>query len=88
MFLAQEVENEFIFAFFVRYRSILKNAIIGQESLQLAKVAEVVHIILSFYPSQRVTIELIFPLQAAVSMIRDDFKITVFGHEIWPLAKL
>ncbi len=43
--------------------------------------------ILSFYPNG-VEIELIFALRAAVSKVRQIFKIAIFGHETWPLAKV
>ena len=41
------------------------------------------------YGPMGVEIKLIFPLRAAVSEIRADFfKIAIFGHETWPLAKV
>ncbi len=54
---------------------------------QLVKVLEVAHT-LSFYP--RVEGELIFALRAAVPEMRECtiFKIAVFGHETWQLAKI
>ncbi len=39
-------------------------------------------------PGGKVKIDLIFPLQAAVSEIRLIFKIAIFGHETWSLAKV
>ncbi len=57
---------------FPRYELIFKIAIFGHETWPLAKVPEVAHLP-TVYP-QRVEIQLVLALQAAVSEIRADFQ--------------
>ena len=91
VFLPQRVEIEHILALRAVVSEIwdhfVKLPYLGMK-LGHQQKCQKLHIYPLSTPGQRGEIELIFPLWATVSEIWADFKIAIFGHKSWPLAKV